>query len=57
MGELERELFLAHKRLLTLWCDWYITGEDCSELLEETKYLINYDKLEKLHDENIQKSP
>jgi hypothetical protein len=43
MNELEIEVFLAQKRLLIRWLDLVLTGEDLSDVIEETKYLVNYE--------------
>lgn len=42
MDELELEIFLAQKRLLIRWLDLVLTGEDLTEIIEETKYITGY---------------
>ncbi len=40
--EIDPDVFAAQRRLLILWLDWWRTGEMCDELVEDTKYLTNY---------------
>lgn len=42
MSELEQEVFNAMRRLLIIWVDYTLTGQDTAELLEETKYITGY---------------
>jgi len=47
MNELEQEVFAAQRRLLIKFLDWYYTGEDLGELIEEAEYLTNYAEIDR----------
>lgn len=42
MGDFEMEVFAAQKRLLIKFIDFYLTGEEMGDLVEEAQFLTSY---------------